>query len=439
MDKTMKNDPILSQILLSVVDKTAYLGGSVCTWILSNQWQLGLQAETVKQEGYFNCGTQLLDRQELLRSSRNLNQKTTPRHKEHSNSLYSQDHILRTQVCLCARPALLENRQHKLSGNIKIAEIRHQKLRLPCARKQVDEIRLCRKFQNFSPDVTTLARRVFLTHNKLIRKPRYVEKKTHSCMVWNSRIVKIYPGLAGISIGKMSSNGPKTLQRPLFAESYLVNPSSVSHKSKTLRERVAQAFRWYQERRKPTSGARSNTRANTDKKWEKMDRRSDAFFSRTTTFARRVFPTHNELIREPWCVGKMTNPAMTCNSWFAGGFPRLTGILAGKTRKNSSGTPTSGSHNSPVWTPIRANFISLESRHWEISDNMLHDPFWIPEGLQNSPQKLGQKRVRTKLRRIRWRSYVEDKIAMWQGYELERDGHASRAMDPCEACNPGYK
>ena len=42
MDKTVKNNPTLSQILLSVVDKTAYLGGRVCTRILSDPQQLGL-------------------------------------------------------------------------------------------------------------------------------------------------------------------------------------------------------------------------------------------------------------------------------------------------------------------------------------------------------------------------------------------------------------
>jgi hypothetical protein len=110
MGKTVKNGPILSQILLSEVDKTAYLGGSVCTWILSNRWQLGPQAEASKQEGYFNYNTQLPDRQELLRSSQNLDQKMTHWHKEHSNGLCSQDHILRTQVRLCARPVLLESR-----------------------------------------------------------------------------------------------------------------------------------------------------------------------------------------------------------------------------------------------------------------------------------------------------------------------------------------
>jgi hypothetical protein len=110
MDKTVKNGPTLSQILLSVVDKTAYLGGNVCTRILSNRGQLGPQAETFKQEGYFNYDVQLPDRQELLRSSRNLDQKMTPWHKEHSNGLCLQDHILRTQARLCARPVLLESR-----------------------------------------------------------------------------------------------------------------------------------------------------------------------------------------------------------------------------------------------------------------------------------------------------------------------------------------
>ena len=110
MDKTVKNGPTLSQILLSVVDKIAYLGGSVCTWILSNRQQLGQRAKTFKKEGYFNYNVQLPDRQELLRSSRNLNRKMTLWYKKHSNGLCSQDRILRTQVRLCARPVLLESR-----------------------------------------------------------------------------------------------------------------------------------------------------------------------------------------------------------------------------------------------------------------------------------------------------------------------------------------
>uniref|UniRef100_A0A2N9FXG1 Uncharacterized protein n=1 Tax=Fagus sylvatica TaxID=28930 RepID=A0A2N9FXG1_FAGSY len=99
------------------------------------------------------------------------------------------------------------------------------------------------------------------------------------------------------------------------------------------------------------------------------------FFSRTAAFARRVFPARNKLIREPGCVGKIMTPATTWNSRFADSIPRLTGICIGRVHKNSSDTPTSGSHNSLVRTPIRANFISLERGRRELSDDMPHDPF----------------------------------------------------------------
>ena len=108
--KTVKNGPTLSQILLGVVDKTAYLGDNVCTAILSDPQQLSPRAETFKQEGCFSYNAQLPDHRELPRSSRNLNQKITPWHKEHSNGLCSQGHILQTQVRLCARPVPLESR-----------------------------------------------------------------------------------------------------------------------------------------------------------------------------------------------------------------------------------------------------------------------------------------------------------------------------------------
>ena len=110
MVKTVKKGPTLSQILLSVVDKTAYLRDNVCAKILSSPLQLGSRAKTFIQEGHSSYDVQLPDRQELLRSGRNLNQRMTPWHKEHSNSLCSQDYILRTQARLCARPVPLENR-----------------------------------------------------------------------------------------------------------------------------------------------------------------------------------------------------------------------------------------------------------------------------------------------------------------------------------------
>uniref|UniRef100_A0A2N9JBJ8 Uncharacterized protein n=1 Tax=Fagus sylvatica TaxID=28930 RepID=A0A2N9JBJ8_FAGSY len=198
----------------------------------------------------------------------------------------------------------------------------------------------------FPTDVATLARRVFLTRNKLIREPGHVGKKTHSCTTWNSRIAKILSGQAGILIGKLPSNGPKTLRWPLFAEPYLTSPSSDFRKSGTL-----QKFE------------------------EKRAGRKTHFSSRTAAFARRVFPARNKLIYEPGCVGKITTPATSWNSRFAESIPRLIGIFTGKVHENSSDTPTSGSHNSLIRTPIHANFIPLERGRRELSGDMLHDPF----------------------------------------------------------------
>ena len=86
--------------------------------------------------------------------------------------------------------------------------------------------------------------------------------------VWNSQIIKIFSGLAGILTRKLSSVELKTPQWSLFARPYLSSPSLVSRKSRTLRKRVAPAFWWYQERRKPTSGARLTVRINTEKNKE---------------------------------------------------------------------------------------------------------------------------------------------------------------------------
>jgi hypothetical protein len=110
MVETAKNSPTLSQILLSIVGKTAYLGGNIRTKILSDPLQLGRRVETLRQEVCFSYRTQLSDHQELPRSSRNLSQKMTPWHKEHSDGLCSQDHVLRTQARLCTRPVPLKSR-----------------------------------------------------------------------------------------------------------------------------------------------------------------------------------------------------------------------------------------------------------------------------------------------------------------------------------------
>uniref|UniRef100_A0A2N9IHV8 Aminotransferase-like plant mobile domain-containing protein n=1 Tax=Fagus sylvatica TaxID=28930 RepID=A0A2N9IHV8_FAGSY len=62
--------------------------------ILSDPLQLGPRAKTLRQEVHFSYHMQLSDHQELLRSSRNLSQKMTPWHKEHSDGLRSQGSYL---------------------------------------------------------------------------------------------------------------------------------------------------------------------------------------------------------------------------------------------------------------------------------------------------------------------------------------------------------
>ena len=123
----------------------------------------------------------------------------------------------------------------------------------------------------------------------------------------------------------------------------------------------------------------------------------------------------------------MATPATICNSRFTSGFPHLAGIFVEKTRKSSSGTPTSRSHNSLVQNLIRVNFISLESRCRELSVDMLHDLFWAPEGLQNYPRKSGQKRVMHE----NWERFGGG--AAWRiRMPCGRD-HASLAMVTCRA------
>ena len=75
MSKTVKIGPTLSQISLSIVGKTAYLGGNVCMEIPSDY------------------RAQLSDHQELFRSSQNHSQKMTPRHGVHSGGLSSRAYI----------------------------------------------------------------------------------------------------------------------------------------------------------------------------------------------------------------------------------------------------------------------------------------------------------------------------------------------------------
>uniref|UniRef100_A0A2N9HB84 Uncharacterized protein n=1 Tax=Fagus sylvatica TaxID=28930 RepID=A0A2N9HB84_FAGSY len=292
-EKTVRH---LAKFWLSVVDKTAYLGGNVCAKILSDPLQLGPRAKTLRQEVHFSYHTQLSDRQELLRSSRNLSQKMTPWHKEHSDGLRSQDHILRTQARLCARPVPLKSR-------------------------------------------------VFLTRNKLICEPGHIGKKTHPCTTWNSRIAKNFIGVS------RNPDRKTALKRTKNTSGGLCSRGHISQ----VQARISANPEPCKNRQRKLSDGTKNV---------KIRHRELA------AFARRVFPARNKLIREPGCVGKIMTPATSWNSRFADSIPRLIGIFTGRVHENSSDTPTSGSHNSLVRTPIRANFISLERGRRELSDDM---------------------------------------------------------------------
>uniref|UniRef100_A0A2N9H4X8 Uncharacterized protein n=1 Tax=Fagus sylvatica TaxID=28930 RepID=A0A2N9H4X8_FAGSY len=396
MAKTAKKR---SELSLSVVDKTAYLGGNVCAKILSDPLQLGPRAKTLRQEVHFSYRTQLSDRQELLRSSRNLSQKMTPWHKEHSDGLRSQDHILRTQSSpLCKACTVGKVGKHKLSDDTKIVG---------------------------NP---TSGATVFLTRNKLICEPGHIGKKTHPCTTWNSRIAKNLSGSAGIPIGKLPSNGPKTPRWPLFAGPYLTSPSSdfprIRNLAKSRQRKLSDGTKNVKIRHRELGQicARTGTRFEKKRAGSKTH-----FFSRTAAFARRVFPARNKLIREPGCVGKIMTPATTWNSRFADSIPRLTGIFIGKVHKNSSDTPTSGSHNSLVRTPIRANFISLERGRRELSGRyacMTH--FEFRKTSKTAPENRIKKGTRTEIE--------EDSRSCWRGrIRLPRGSTTTRAGPSCAA------
>ncbi len=68
----------------------------------------------------------------------------------------------------------------------------------------------------------------------------------------------------------MTPRHEEKLWRPLFTGPYLSNPSSPPHKSRTLRNKISQAFQRHQDRQKPTSGATSTMRTKIDGKKETM-------------------------------------------------------------------------------------------------------------------------------------------------------------------------
>uniref|UniRef100_A0A2N9HCY2 Uncharacterized protein n=1 Tax=Fagus sylvatica TaxID=28930 RepID=A0A2N9HCY2_FAGSY len=119
-------------------------------------------------------------------------------------------------------------------------------------------------------------------------------------------------------------------------------------------------------------------------------------------------------------------PATTWNSRFAGSIPRLIGIFTGKTRKNSSDTPTSGSHNSS-----RPNSDSQTLYRWKEDVETFCR---IPSLSSRRPPKLPlENRVKKGYAHENRGGFdgaagVEDKTATWQLYNSRRD-HTAPARD----------
>uniref|UniRef100_A0A2N9EWE8 Uncharacterized protein n=1 Tax=Fagus sylvatica TaxID=28930 RepID=A0A2N9EWE8_FAGSY len=281
-EKTVRT---LSQILVSVVDKTAYLGGNVCAKILSDPLQLGPRAKTLRQEVHFSYHMQLSDRQELLRSSRNLSQKMTPWHKEHSDGLCSQDHILRTQARLCARPSLPDSQQVDLRARA------HWK------------------------EGHIHARRGTLGSPRIYRGQP--ESRSENCPQTDQK----HPG------GLCSRGHISQVQARIPA-----NPEPCKNRQRKLSDGTKNVK--IRHRELGQICARTGTRFEKKRAGSKTH-----FFSRTAAFARRVFPARNKLIREPGCVGKIMTPATSWNSRFADSIPRLTGIFASEECTKTAPTP----------------------------------------------------------------------------------------------------
>uniref|UniRef100_A0A2N9HFU0 Uncharacterized protein n=1 Tax=Fagus sylvatica TaxID=28930 RepID=A0A2N9HFU0_FAGSY len=93
---------------------------------------------------------------------------------------------------------------------------RHQDRRKPTSgamstvHRKIDERKKTMlKISQFTPEDVAFAHRFFPTRCDLIRKSGTLRKRTRSDTTYNSRIVKILPGLVRISIGKQPSDEEK--------------------------------------------------------------------------------------------------------------------------------------------------------------------------------------------------------------------------------------
>ena len=146
---------------------------------------------------------QLSDFQDLPRSSRNLSWKTTLRHgKTLQQPLFVGSYLTgpcptSREICDTAKKTLQAFQGH---GD-------HRKLTpgaTSTVRGKIDESKeIVQGIQHiFSSRGITFAHKVFLAHCEFICKFGTLRKKTRSATTCNSRISKIFPGRARISVGK---------------------------------------------------------------------------------------------------------------------------------------------------------------------------------------------------------------------------------------------
>uniref|UniRef100_A0A2N9GLL2 Reverse transcriptase domain-containing protein n=1 Tax=Fagus sylvatica TaxID=28930 RepID=A0A2N9GLL2_FAGSY len=258
----------------------AHLGGSVCAKILSDPLQLGPRAKTLRQEVHFSYHMQLSDRQEFLRSSRNLSQKMTPWHEgTFRRPPFARSYLANPNSPLC-KACTVEN--------------------LPDS-QQVDlRARAHWKEDTFMHDKETLG------------SPRIYrgqpESRSENCPQTDQK----HPG------GLCSRGHISQVQARISA-----NPEPCKSRQRKLSDGTKNVK--IRHRELGQICARTGTRFEKKRAGSKTH-----FFSRTAAFARRVFPARNKLIREPGCVGKIMTPATTWNSRFADSIPRLTGIYIGR-------------------------------------------------------------------------------------------------------------
>uniref|UniRef100_A0A2N9FX50 G-patch domain-containing protein n=1 Tax=Fagus sylvatica TaxID=28930 RepID=A0A2N9FX50_FAGSY len=242
--------------------------------------------------GTFVYHTQLSDRQELLRSSRNLNQKMTPWHKEHSNGLRSQGSYLANP----SSPLCKACRRNKVL--LKVPEFSHRRCHA-CAQslpdsQQVDPTSPGARWKEdtFMHDKELSDRQEFTGASRNPDRKTALKrtKNTSGGLCSRGHISQVQ---ARISVNLEPC---KSRQRKLSE-----NTKNVEIRHRELGQIRAQTGTRFEKKR-----AGSKTR----------------FSSRTAAFARRVFPTRKKLIREPRCVGKITTPATTWNSRFAESIPR---------------------------------------------------------------------------------------------------------------------